>query len=244
MVYTYPLLKLDRLLLVCETPFDKNAYQVEVLLLNETERVRLQELEAIVAQGLQTFYEVGQALIEIRDRKLYRESHKTFEAYCKETWSLTRPSAYRLLKAAEVIKNLSPIGDKIPTKESQVRPLTKLPPAKQLEIWQKAVEESPNGTPTAKIVERLVNEQVDSNQKEKPLSEMEQLRQENQELKEAIKQKELEREQRAILVAAELERLREENRQLRAELRQRDKDWEIRLAIEKEKIRAEIEEER
>jgi hypothetical protein len=244
MVYTYPLIKLDNLLRVCETPLDKNAYQVEPLFLDEIERVRLLELEAIVAQGLQTFYEVGQALIEIRGRKLYRESHKTFEAYCQDKWSLTRRRAYQFIDASEVLKNLCTIVHKTSIKESQVRPLTKLPPAQQLEIWQKAVEESPNGTPTAKIVERLVNEQSSSNQENKPLSEMEQLRQENQELKEAIKQKDIEKEQRTILVAAELERLREENRQLKAELRQRDKDWEVRLAIEKEKIRAATEQER
>ncbi|AFY79301.1 hypothetical protein Ple7327_4170 [Pleurocapsa sp. PCC 7327] len=237
----YSLLKLDRAFRVCEASSDETKYHLEIAPLNDTEKMRLQEIEAIVAQGLQTFYEVGQALIEIRDRKLYRETHKTFEAYCKEKWSLTRPSAYRLLKAAEVIKNLSPMGDKFPTNERQVRPPTKLPPAQQLEIWQKAVEESPNGTPTAKIVERLVKEQENSTPKKKTLSEVEQLRQENEHLKEEFKRQAQERERRAALVAAELEQLREENRQLKAELRQRDLDWEVRLAVEKEKIRAEVE---
>ena len=237
----YSLLKLDKAFCVCEASSDEIGYHLEIAPLDDTEKVRLQELEAIVAQGLQTFYEVGQALIEIRDRKLYRETHKTFEAYCKEKWSLTRPRAYQFISASEVVQNLSTMVDKFPTSERQVRPLTKLPPAQQLEIWQKAVEESPNGTPTAKIVEHLVKEQENFTPKKKSLSEVEQLRQENQDLKEELKRQAQERERRAALVTAKLEELREENRQLKAELRQRDLDWEVRLAVEREKIRAEVE---
>ncbi|OKH20264.1 hypothetical protein NIES593_19335 [Hydrococcus rivularis NIES-593] len=237
----YSLFKLDRAFRVCEAPSDETKYHLKIAPLDETEKVRLQELEAIVAQGLQTFYEVGQALIEIRDRKLYGEPHKTFEAYCKEKWSLTKRRAYQFMNASAVIQNLCTMVHKFPTSERQVRPLTKLPPAQQLEIWQKAVEESPNGTPTAKIVERLVKEQENSTAKKKPLSEVEQLRQENEHLKEELKRQAQQRERRAALVAAELEQLREENRQLKAELRQRDLDWEVRLAVEREKIRAEVE---
>jgi hypothetical protein len=137
MVYVYPLLKLDRAFRVREAYSDDTAYSVEIAPLDTPEKARLQELEAIVAQGLQTFYEVGQALIEIRDRKLYRETYKTFEAYCQEKWSLTRRRAYQFMDASEVIQNLCTIVHKIPTKESQVRPLTKLPPAQQLEIEKK-----------------------------------------------------------------------------------------------------------
>jgi hypothetical protein len=236
MYNVYPLFKTERAFRVGE----QISYFWENVPLDETEKKRLQELEAIVAQGLQTFYEVGQALIEIRDRKLYRATHKTFEAYCQEKWSLTRPRAYQFMDASEVVQNLSTMVDKIPTNERQVRPLTKLPQTQQLEIWQKAIELAPNGIPTGAIVQRLVEEQEKTDLKKKPLSEVEQLRQENQDLKEEIKQRVLEKEQRTAIVAAEIERLREENRQLKAELRQRDKDWEIRLAVEREKIRAEL----
>jgi len=37
-----------------------------------------------------------------------------------------------------------------------------------------------------------------------------------------------------------MEQLRAENRQLKAELLQRDRDWEIRLAVERRKIREEV----
>jgi hypothetical protein len=238
MYNVYPLYKLNKTIRVCEPPSDD--YHWEIAPLDDAEQIRLQELEAIVARGLQTFYEVGQALIEIRDRKLYRVTHKTFEAYCQEKWSIARRTAYQLISATKVVENLCAMAHKLPTNERQVRPLTKLPPAQQLEIWQKAVEEAPNNVPTAKIVERLVRERENAAPENKPLSEIEQLRQENESLKAEIRQRDSEREQRAAAIAAELERLREENRQLQAELRQRDKDWKIRLAVEREKIRAEL----
>ena len=47
--------------------------------LTAAETDRLVELERAVDRGLQTFVEVGQALAEICERKLYRASHDTFE---------------------------------------------------------------------------------------------------------------------------------------------------------------------
>jgi hypothetical protein len=211
--------------------------------LNTEERVRLQELESVVEQGLQTFYEVGKALDEIRENKLYRETHKTFEAYCQAKWGIARRTAYQFIDAAQVMKNLCAIAHKIPTKENQVRPLTGLSPELQLEIWQEAVALSPNGSPTGASVKRLVEERVGSEktgQSSKATSELDRLRSENQRLKEQIKQQNLERERRSTAVALELEQLRSENRQLKAELRQRDLDWEVRLASERVKIREEV----
>lgn len=212
--------------------------------LNVAERTRLQELESIVEHGLQTFYEVGKALDEIRKQKLYRETHKSFEAYCQQKWAIARRTAYRFIDAAKVMDNLCPIGHKIPTKENQVRPLAGLPPELQLEIWQEALESSPNGMPTGAAVQRLVEQRFPSLGSGKTAkdsaSELDKLRSENQRLKEQIREQNRERERRAAAVALELEQLRAENRQLKAELRQRDRDWEVRLAAEREKIRAEV----
>jgi hypothetical protein len=212
--------------------------------LDDKERARFQELEAIVEQGLQTFYEVGKAFIEIQEKKLYRESHKTFEAYCRDRWSKVRRRAYQFINAAQVMENLCTIGTQIPTSERQVRPLSGLSPELQREIWQEAVESAPNGIPSSAIVQRLVDEKLSSRKAKQDtkggFSELEQLRLENKQLKEHLRQKDLERERRAAEVNTELERLREENRQLRAELRQWERDWDVRIAQEREKIRSEI----
>ena len=131
--------------------------------LDVTEQARLQELESIVDHGLQTFYEVGKALDEIREQKLYRETHKSFEIYCRDKCGIARQTAHRFISAAQVVDNLRPIGLKIPTKENQVRPLTGLPPELQLEIWQEALELSPNSMPTGAAVQRLVEQRFPSN---------------------------------------------------------------------------------
>ena len=50
---------------------------------------------------------------------------------------MAKQHAYRLIDSAAVAKNLSPIGD-VPKTESVVRPLARLEPAQQREVWVKA----------------------------------------------------------------------------------------------------------
>ena len=122
---------------------------------------RLKELENVITRNLQSFYEVGRALMEIRDNELYKikngGGYGTFEAYCQDTWNLSRPRAYQLIESAKVKNNLSTVVD-IPKTESQTRPLSKLQPQQQKEAWQKAVDTAPEGKITASHVEKIVNE--------------------------------------------------------------------------------------
>ncbi len=125
--------------------------------ITEVDSLRLFELETIIKEGLKTFVEVGNALMEIRDSKMYRETHGTFEDYCKERWNISRPRAYQLISSAKTVYNLSPIGDILPTNIEQTRPLTKLEPEEQRQVWQEAVETAPNGEPpTAKHVASVI----------------------------------------------------------------------------------------
>src|SRR5262245_29388958 len=72
---------------------------------------RLKALEAIIEHGLQTFVEVGAALFEIREQRLYREQgFTTFEEYCRKRWQWSKTHANRQIQAAEVAHNLTPIG--------------------------------------------------------------------------------------------------------------------------------------
>ncbi|NJK67153.1 MAG: hypothetical protein HC789_14565 [Microcoleus sp. CSU_2_2] len=48
------------------------------------------------------------------------------------------------------------MGLKNPTEENPVRPLARLSPELQLEIWQEALDLSPNGMPTGATVQRIV----------------------------------------------------------------------------------------
>ena len=114
----------------------------------------MERLEDIIRRNIGAFYVVGHALMEIRDKKYYREvlGFETFEAYCNAKWDFRSDYARRLIASAETVDNVknAPMGA-IPTSERQVRPLLKLKdtPDQQLIAWQKAVETAPNGKVTA-----------------------------------------------------------------------------------------------
>ncbi|MEI8234766.1 MAG: hypothetical protein WCH57_08780 [Verrucomicrobiota bacterium] len=124
------------------------------------ESSRLVALEKTIQRGVATFIEVGEALMEIRDSKLYRVEYATFEEYCKTKWGFSKTQANRLVQSAAIVAELTPVGV-IPTTERQARPLTKLKePEQQREAWRKAVDASPIGQPTAKEVEEAVHEVI------------------------------------------------------------------------------------
>ena len=55
----------------------------------ESDRLALEE--STIDRGLKTFVAVGNALAAIRDKRLYRQTHGTFEAYCEQRWNLAKP---------------------------------------------------------------------------------------------------------------------------------------------------------
>lgn len=72
---------------------------------------RLLRLEEVIERGLKTFIEVGKALQEIRDSRLYLHGYSTFDAYCRDRWGWDRVNAHRYVEAAVVVEALS--GDNI-----------------------------------------------------------------------------------------------------------------------------------
>jgi hypothetical protein len=126
----------------------------EPLSLNEVQT--LEHYEQIIAQGIKTFVQVGHALLTIREHHLYRARYSTFEEYCRQRWDLSRPRAYQLMDAAQVIDTVSTIVDIAPANEAQARPLTSLPPAQQVEVWREVVETAPPSGITAKHVQETV----------------------------------------------------------------------------------------
>ena len=118
--------------------------------------------ERTIARGLKSFLEVGMALKEIRDKRLYRQHYRTFEEYCARRWDFSRPRAYELVAASEVVADLSAIADirLLPENEAQARPLTRLKhPAHRQEAWQLAVQmaEAQGRAVTARDAEKAVN---------------------------------------------------------------------------------------
>lgn len=123
-------------------------------------RRTLAECEAVVEKGLDTFVEVGAALMEIRDGRLYRDTFDNFEAYCLTRWGFNRTYAHRLISASEVAEML-PIGNR-PSNEAQARELASLKdqPEQMAEVWNEANDraEAAGRKVTAKDLERMAEE--------------------------------------------------------------------------------------
>ncbi|OWY65658.1 hypothetical protein B7486_40730 [cyanobacterium TDX16] len=152
------------------TSLPVEAAQVEILaeLTHDEERDR-HRLELRVER---VFYQAGKALSELRERRLYRSTHKTFEAYCRDRFNYSRDAAYLKISAAEVYDNirkfLPTIGRQIPmpTTERQLRDIAKagIEPEVQVSAWVQSVDEAGGKVPSGRIVKGIV-EQL----KEKPL---------------------------------------------------------------------------
>ena len=117
--------------------------------LTASEQNVLTQAEAKIERGIKSFIEVGDALAQVRDQRLYREEFGTFEVYCHERWGLSRSRVYRLIDASGVTQ-MSPIGDK-PTSEGQARELVGLEPKEVGEVMRKA-SETTGGKVTAKAI--------------------------------------------------------------------------------------------
>ncbi|MGK7895602.1 MAG: hypothetical protein AB4372_18805 [Xenococcus sp. (in: cyanobacteria)] len=117
-----------------------------------------------------TFYQAGLALQTLRDQRLYRSTHKTFQEYCQERFNFSRSYSYRLITSVGIVDNIvknvanwqqnsTEVLSIFPTAESQVRPLKALPSAElQSLAWSKAVTKAAGKVPSDKIVQVVVNQ--------------------------------------------------------------------------------------
>ena len=148
-------------------------------ILSEEEKAERDNLEGTVQQA---FFVAGQALKLLRDKRLYRETHSTFESYVRDRFDFTKRAAYYLIDAHEVVNNLkavlpsTPSDDAgsllkseqivhlnkstiLPTRESQCRNLAGHPPEIQRRAWVRAVElAGGNKVPPARLVKQAVRE--------------------------------------------------------------------------------------
>lgn len=129
--------------------------------LSAVESERLDELCGVVDRGIKTFFEVGMALAEIRDSRLYRASHETFEDFCRDRWDIGKSYAHGQIAAYHVVQNVRNCGQ-IPTNESQARPLTLFEADTQRDLWEQVLERSleNGGRITAALVSSVVAEHL------------------------------------------------------------------------------------
>lgn len=99
----------------------------------------LGELERCVASGIRGFFEAGLALCEIRDRRLYRATHKRFEDYLQDRWDMGPSHGYRIIEAADVQKRMAPVGVTL-ARESHARELVNASDAVVQEVGRRLAQ--------------------------------------------------------------------------------------------------------
>jgi hypothetical protein len=129
------------------------------------EKNELEKLEGIIGREMGSFIAVGNALLTIRNSKLYREEFQSFNDYCNFRWGMGRHNAHNLMRGSQVATNLLTNGQQLctpceiqPTSERQIRPLTPLEPEQQREVWGEAVKTfaRPGKVPTYEHVRATV----------------------------------------------------------------------------------------
>lgn len=90
--------------------------------LTDAERERLELLEERVSQGLDALVSSGRALLEIRERELFRE-HGSFKTYVEQRLLISQPRAYSLMYSAEIANALEAAGEQPTVTETALREL-------------------------------------------------------------------------------------------------------------------------
>lgn len=140
----------------------------EITTLADADRERFTELVATIDLNAKGFIEVGNALNEIHEKELWRDTHKSFSALCSDRWGFGQSRSYQLIESARVVGRIlsthstiveTPLSDRylptiLPFTESQTRELAKVPDADQAEVWAQVTAKTDN--PTAKIVRAVV----------------------------------------------------------------------------------------
>ncbi len=105
--------------------------------LTPEEAARRKLLEGVIRRNLQAFHELGRALREIAEKRLYRSDYGTMSDYTLDKLDMRKSQVYRLIEASRVVDILSPIGETMPSNEAQVRPLQRLSTSDEIiEAWK------------------------------------------------------------------------------------------------------------
>jgi hypothetical protein len=145
-----PNLRLDDIPAPVETEATGPLDQDEVVLLGQCERA-LEELFTAERVAVR-------ALANIRDRRLYRQSHDSFEDYVRERFDRGRLWAHRLIESLQVSEVLFPMGNTlIPTTQSrELAPvLREEGPEAVREVHEQAASQGPVTGKSLRLVREL-----------------------------------------------------------------------------------------
>lgn len=121
--------------------------------LTTSESNRFSKLETTIKQTQGAFIACGNALMEIRDSRLYRDKYSTFAEYCEKRWGWTRRHADQLITSAKLVLELKNENDRSQNEndrsqnigralqnEWQVRALVNVAPENRLRVLKAAIK--------------------------------------------------------------------------------------------------------
>lgn len=123
----------------------------------EKDRIDFTSLKQVVRSGLDQAHLAEHALMEIRDRRLWREKHATFDLFCREEFDLSEARVSQMVQCANEIAFLEDQNvpkELIPTTERAIRELRRAKRADRVQVLQLAAQlakdQPPNSTTIAK----------------------------------------------------------------------------------------------
>ncbi len=114
---------------------------------------RLIQLETTIAQGIEHFVKVGEALLTIRNEGLYKPHYSTFQEYIRTRWHMNHSYAYQLMGSVDVVHN---IGEGELKNAYQARQLIPLEPEQQRIVWQVVKATSPTKAVSGSHIKTVV----------------------------------------------------------------------------------------
>lgn len=119
-----------------------------------------EELVNLVRKSLDGVREGVGALLKIRERELWRGTHDTFGAFCRDVFDISEPRASQLISHAiqcSQLKEAKFADDQIPTSERAIRELRRVKAADRMKVFEKALELAGGVRPkTAHVLEARV----------------------------------------------------------------------------------------
>jgi hypothetical protein len=89
--------------------------------LSKAEQRLFQRLEDAVERGKGAFIDVADALLEIRQKRLHRQTHPNWEDYCRARWGFGRAYANMIIRAGAFAKECQAQGLPVPATEFEAR---------------------------------------------------------------------------------------------------------------------------
>lgn len=107
-------------------------------------KVRLQELEATIEKSAEAVWDMAQALKEIKEDELWRQTHDSWKDYCEDRWGISRGWAHATIQAVEVRRQLD--GEDVISRGllhvKQASRLATIPEEDRKEVWDSAVSKA------------------------------------------------------------------------------------------------------